>query len=179
MATEQSHVMQRHPTVLPLVRALVERAEVLGDRERCAGLPIVAVLNLGVSGETALKSGLCHVLRVRLGVALLGGERLDSGRLTLAARDLDGARDGLIDVGCRPDLDSACGLTGPQHVGVAVEADAATGVVGAAWPPDGDERLPHPLRRLPRPAGRFHEVDVHGLFPAYHVHSGDREYLRA
>src|SRR5690606_31109425 len=61
VATEQGHVVERHPTVLPLLRLPVLLPEVLGDRERCAGLPVVAVLDLRVSGETALKSDLCHV----------------------------------------------------------------------------------------------------------------------
>src|SRR5699024_8382855 len=60
VTTKQGHVMERHPAVLPLLRLPVLCPEVLGDRERCAGLPIVAVLDLRVSGETTLKSDLCQ-----------------------------------------------------------------------------------------------------------------------
>src|SRR5690606_17129228 len=61
VTTKQGHVVKGDPTVLPLLRLPVLLPEVLGDRERRAGLPIVAVLDLRVSGETTLKSDLCHV----------------------------------------------------------------------------------------------------------------------
>src|SRR5699024_1164594 len=72
VATEQGHVVEGDPRVLPLLSVTVELPEVLG-RERCAGLPVVAVLDLRVSGETTLKSDLCHVLLVLLGGAGVGG----------------------------------------------------------------------------------------------------------
>src|SRR5690625_1388737 len=60
VATEQGHVVEGDPAVLPLLGVTVELPEVLGNAERCTGLTVVAVLDLRVSGETALKSDLCQ-----------------------------------------------------------------------------------------------------------------------
>src|SRR5699024_6139627 len=60
VATEQGDVVEGDPAVLPLLGVTVELPEVLGNAERCTGLTVVAVLDLRVSGETALKSDLCQ-----------------------------------------------------------------------------------------------------------------------
>src|SRR5690606_35322853 len=60
VATKQRHAVERDPRVLPLVRVLVERTEVLCDGETRSGLAVVPVLNLGVCGESSLKCDLSH-----------------------------------------------------------------------------------------------------------------------